>query len=278
MSELDGEYVSIRLPRGFNGLRMTRTGPMLYNRNDQYVGGSFHKYGEFSVGEADMFGQLVRPGMFVVEVGANIGGHTVHQLVGASGMVLAYEPQRIPFQTLCGNLALNQCANVVARQAVVGDAPGVARVPALPPDKAFNFGGLSLRNITGGEPVQAVTIDSESLPACHVMKIDVEGMETDVLAGARLTIERFKPRLYLENDREEHSAALIEAVLEHGYRAWWHTPPLFNADNFAGEKENIFGGTVSVNLLCIHASQAASIDGLREVSGPNDSWRTVTVR
>lgn len=279
MSDVDGENVTIRLPPGFNGLRMTRLGPMLYNRNDRYVGASIRKYGEFSAGEANLFRQLVQPGMTVVEVGANIGAHTVllSQLVGASGTVFAYEPQRIPFQTLCANLALNQCANVVARQAAVGDAPGVARVPALAPDQPNSFGSLTLRNSTAGEAVQSLTIDGENLTACHIMKIDVEGMEPDVLAGASRTIERHKPLLYLENDREDQSAALIADILARGYRAWWHTPRLFDANNFAGDKENIFGRTISVNLLCIHSSQGATVSNMHEVLGPKDSWRRTIV-
>ena len=40
------------------------------------------------------------------------------------------------------------------------------------------------------------------------MKIDVEGMEGEVLAGASSTIARFRPQLYVENDRREKSAAL----------------------------------------------------------------------
>src|SRR5665647_1063840 len=56
----------------FNRLAQTRLGPLLYNRFDQYVGNSIAAYGEFSEGEAAMFGQLVGAGSVVVEAGANI--------------------------------------------------------------------------------------------------------------------------------------------------------------------------------------------------------------
>ncbi|HZK98573.1 MAG TPA: FkbM family methyltransferase [Caulobacteraceae bacterium] len=109
---------------GFNALAACRRGPMLYNRNDQYVGASLARYGEFSRGESDLFGQIVRPGATVVEGGANIGVHTVEfsQRVGPGGSVWAFEPQRIVFQTLCANLALNSCVNVRAFQAGLGVA------------------------------------------------------------------------------------------------------------------------------------------------------------
>ena len=109
-------------PAGFNRLRMCRTGPIVYNRFDRYVGASLHRYGEFSHSEQALFEVLVGRGQVVVEVGANIGAHTVvlSRLVGADGEVHAFEPQRIVFQALCANLALNQCTNVWARQMAVG--------------------------------------------------------------------------------------------------------------------------------------------------------------
>jgi len=46
---------------GFNGIVMSRHGPMLYNRHDQFVGASLRKYGEFSRGELDLFRQMISP-------------------------------------------------------------------------------------------------------------------------------------------------------------------------------------------------------------------------
>src|SRR5258708_18853798 len=106
----DGKKFEIRLdPEGFNELQMCRSGPMLYNKYDIYMGGSLQKYGEFSVGEQEIFAQIVRPGTLLVEVGANIGAHTVElsRMAGRDGEVHAFEPQRIVFQALCANLALN---------------------------------------------------------------------------------------------------------------------------------------------------------------------------
>src|SRR5208337_419004 len=128
-------------PNGFNELRMCRSGPMIYNKHDIYVGGSLQKYGEFSVAEQQLFASLVQPGMLVVEVGANIGAHTVSlsRSVGKEGEVHAFEPQRIVFQTLCANLALNQCTNVHARQVAVGAAEGWAIEPGVDPQVRANF-------------------------------------------------------------------------------------------------------------------------------------------
>jgi hypothetical protein len=90
-----------------NRVKQCRHGMMLYNVHDLYVGRSLDQYGEFSQGEIDLFGQILKPGQVVLDVGANIGAHTLWfaQTVGPSGTVLAFEPQRIVFQALCANLA-----------------------------------------------------------------------------------------------------------------------------------------------------------------------------
>jgi FkbM family methyltransferase len=262
-------------PSGFNELRMCRSGPMVYNKFDIYVGGLLKKYGEFSVNEQEVFQQFVRNGALVVEVGANIGGHTVElsRLVGPDGEVHAFEPQRIVFQTLCANLALNQCANVYARQAALGADAGTILVPALNPSVRENFGGLSLRHTSVGEPVPLLTIDGFDLPACHALKADVEGMEVEVLKGAHGTIDTYRPVMYLENDRKDRSQELLTQVLNLDYAVYWHLSPLYNPANFAGDTEDVFPGIISINLLCVPNEAKYAVTGLRRVTSPSEWWR-----
>ena len=261
-------------PKGFNELQMCRSGPMLYNKHDIYMGGSLQKYGEFSVGEQEIFAQIVRPGNLVVEVGANIGAHTVElsRLAGPDGEVHAFEPQRIVFQALCANLALNQCTNVFARQAAVGAQAGTISVPPLDPFVRYNFGGVSLQGVTFGEPVPLVTLDSFDLPACQLLKVDVEGMEVEVLKGSAQLIRTHRPIMYLENDRVERSEELLTMVEGFDYKAWWHFPRVFNPDNFCGDAVNIFGNIASVNILCVPKGTKMAVDGLRAVHSPQEKW------
>jgi FkbM family methyltransferase len=267
----------MQLPNGFNEMAACRHGPMLFNRHDQFVGASLRKYGEFSSGESELFRKLVAPGMTVVEVGANIGAHTVElsRLVGPTGAVIAFEPQRIVFQTLCANLALNSCANVLALPAAVGAAAGEILVPFLPPDRPANFGGLSLIDAAAApakpsERVPLRTLDGLGLRACHMLKLDLEGMEIDALRGAADLVQRTRPHMYVENDRREQSAALIELLRSWRYRLYWHTPPLFSPENFAGDPENVFGNIVSINMLCIAGERDITVKGLREVGDAPD--------
>ncbi len=273
----DKRRAAIKLdPSGSNELQMCRSGPMIYNKYDVYIGGSLQRYGEYSVCEQEVFAQVVNPGALVVEVGANIGAHTVDlsRLAGRDGEVHAFEPQRIVFQTLCANLALNQCTNVHARQAAVGETAGTITVPAMDPAVRNNFGGVSLRGVTDGETVALVTLDSLDLPACHLLKVDVEGMEVEVLKGAEQLVQTHRPIMYLENDRAERSEDLLTLVERLDYKAYWHVARLFNPANYYGDPEDIFPGVVSVNILCVPKETKMTVESLRPVTSPRDTWRT----
>lgn len=252
---------------GFNELARCRHGLMLFNRFDRYIGASLRKYGEWSEAELMLFQQLVPPGSVVVEGGANVGPHTLPlaKLVGPAGEVHAFEPQRLVFQTLCANLALNGCANVYAYHAALGAVTGEVLVPALPPDRPNNFGGLSLQGVGGGERVPLRKIDDLELRACRLIKLDIEGMELEALQGAAATIQRLRPLLYVENDRPDLSQSLVRLLHSWKYDSFWHAPPLFLPNNFAGDHENIFGQTVSVNMLCFPGELHVSMPGAKKV-------------
>ena len=56
---------------------------------------------------------------------------------------------------------------------------------------------------------------------------------------------------YAENDRPEKSPEIVRLIRSHGYRLFWHRPPLYSPDNFAGSTSNIFElRIVSFNMLC----------------------------
>ena len=210
-------------------LKATRHGLMLYHSKDAYVGRSLDLYGEFSEGEVGLFRQLLRPGTVVLDVGANIGAHTLYfaQAVGRGGVVVAYEPQRVIHQMLCANLALNGIVNVRTLLAGAGRERGLAQVPLLDYTAANNFGGVSLGAGEASEPVDIIPVDALGLARCGLIKIDVEGMEGEVLAGAASTIARHRPVLYVENDRREKSAALIAQISLDGLPALLARSPAF---------------------------------------------------
>jgi FkbM family methyltransferase len=255
-----------------NGLVAGRHGYFIANKYDEYLGLALIRYGEYGELEWTLLAQLVKPGATVVEVGANIGTHTVSlaKAVGPGGRVIAVEPQRIIHQYLCANISLNALLNVEAHQAGCGAEAGEMVVPAIDyfAKRGQNFGGLSLAADGPGEPVPIVRLDDimRGRPA-QLIKIDVEGMEAQVLTGARRLIETSRPLLYVENDRLEKSDALLSLIWSMNYQTFWHIPRLFNPANFFGDAENIYGAVASFNLLCTPREGAWSVQGLAEVTG-----------
>lgn len=248
---------------------------MLYFRNDVYIGRSLELYGEYSEGEIELFSQLVQPGMTVVEVGANIGAHTVFlaKQVGEEGRVIAFEPQRWVYQMLCANVALNELKNVHAFQMGVGARSAEMHVPLWDPAAPANVGGVSLGGHDGDTPQEAVSVvplDDLNIHPLHFLKVDAEGMEQEILEGAVNTLRASRPILYLENDRREKSPALLGLLFELGYQAWWHLPPLYNPVNFRGNRENVFSNIVSANVLAIPKEKAANLSGFQPIRSPDD--------
>jgi FkbM family methyltransferase len=262
---------AVLLANGNLRIKRTLFGLMAYNINDVYVGRSLDCYGEYSPGEAVLFAQLIGPGAVVVDVGANIGALTLFlaQAVGPRGAVIAIEPQRAVHQLLCANLALNEIGNVRAIHAGAGRAPSRAFVQISDYSKPGNFGGVELTE-AAGEPVDIVSIDGLKLSGCQLMKIDVEGEEQAVIAGAVDTIARFKPVLYVENDRRHKSPELIGEILALDYILYWHLPLLYRPDNFFGNPTNLWPKTVSINMLCLHRDDTRKIVGIKPVDGPDD--------
>lgn len=256
------------------GMRMKscRHGVMLYNTKDVYIGRAFDLYGEYAESEMALLKHFIRPDAWIFDIGANIGAHTIFfaKALAPGACVVAFEPQRGVFQNLCANVALNGLRNVMTFHAGVGTEPGIAHIPVPDYAQDGNFGGIALTQ-GSGEPVQVMSVDQLGTPSVGLMKIDVEGMELDVLKGAGQAIAKFRPVLYVENDRREKSAALLAHIFGLGYRIYWHMAPLFNPANIYAHADNVFGNTISLNVLCVPGETPQNITALPEAKTP-DEW------
>lgn len=144
-------------------------------------------------------------GAIAIDAGANIGivaiplAQVLRDIGG--GTVLAFEAQRMMFYALCGGAALNDLQNLKAFNQAVGAKQGRIRVPEVDYGRYQDFGALSLRGIdpaAAGEEIDVIAIDQLGLPRLDFLKIDVEGMEIDVLQGAAQTIRAHLPWCWIE--------------------------------------------------------------------------------
>ena len=260
---------------GYVRLRQCRHGLFAYNKNDVFIGRALDLYGEWCEGELSLFGQILRPGHVVVDAGAHLGTHTVFfaRCVAPEGTVVALEPQRLIFQLLCANVALNGLTNVICLQAAGAEARGIIMVPTLDPGLKQNFGAFAIEGYTTGDSVSAIPLDDLQLVRCDLIKVDVEGMEEKVLQGARQTLQRLRPVLFVEHNSEDRCPNLLGLLGSLGYRAFWHIEPYYNPENFFGNPANCFAGLEpEANLLCLPSEATIDPGGLWPVVGESDTW------
>jgi FkbM family methyltransferase len=175
---------------------------------------------------------------------------------------------------LCANVALNTLDNVVCHHAVADEANGRITMPKLPdPATRRNWGHMPVTTAEAGDEVKVITIDSLKLERCNLIKIDVEGMETRVLAGARKTIKRCGPILYVECG-DEPAGKIADTLEDIGYRAWWSVYPYFDPGNYNGNLNFIWEEETmpSANLLCAPIKSGIELRN-DQFRGKNDSWR-----
>jgi FkbM family methyltransferase len=176
--------------------------------------------------------QHFKDGVLAVDCGANIGVHTIEwaRRMTGWGSVLAIEAQERIYYALAGNIAINNCFNAVALHAAVTDKPGILHIPRPNYLVPASYGSLELRktdttefigqpiDYTAGslQPVQAINIDSLNLPRIDFIKIDIEGMELEALAGADNAIARHRPAMLVESIKTS-AAALHAWLTSRGY-------------------------------------------------------------
>ncbi len=183
-------------------------GNFLTLHGDVGISHAIRTRGSWGPEQVDLFKRLVQPGETVLDIGANIGHHSVvlSKLVGPAGRVLAFEPQPFVFRVLEANLALNECANCESYRLALGNSNSQSCMAPLDYERdAWNVGGLGLsdtgRDPSGGQfvAVQVRRLD-DLLPGLKVdfIKCDAEGFDHEVLKGALQTLLRCKPIILVE--------------------------------------------------------------------------------
>jgi FkbM family methyltransferase len=222
----------------------TDHGTLIVNRFDQHIVNDTNAYGlgfqlfnasSYDAGEVDLTLKLLDlrrehhgDGVVVVDCGANIGVFTVEWAKHMSGWgaVLAFEAQERLYYALAGNIAVNNCFNARAIHAAVASQIGTMKIPTPNYFAPGSFGSLELKQRDGTEfigqvidysedkmvAVPTTTLDSYNFARLDLLKIDVEGMELEVLAGAGDCIAKSHPMLFIEAVKVDRDA--LRAWLE----------------------------------------------------------------
>jgi FkbM family methyltransferase len=208
----------------------TEHGTLIVNRFDQYVIDKARGYGvgyqllntsSYDAREIDLMLKLLDlrrqhygDGAVAIDCGANIGVHTVEwaKHMTGWGTVFAFEAQERIYYALAGNIAINNCFNARAVHAAVASQPGTMKIPNPDYFVPSSFGSLELKKRENTEfigqvidysessmvTVETITLDSYDFLRLDLIKLDVEGMELDALAGSVKCISSHHPILLVE--------------------------------------------------------------------------------
>jgi FkbM family methyltransferase len=147
---------------------------------------------------------LVTPGDWVIDVGANIGHYTLRlaRLVGPEGRVFAFEPVLQTFELLAANVARAGFRNVTLINAAASDEAGVVAidVPSIAETGLQDFYSARISADTAGVPVFRMPVGAIPFPSpIRLVKIDAEGHEPAVLHGLEPILRRDRPHLIVED-------------------------------------------------------------------------------
>ncbi|MBX7190659.1 MAG: FkbM family methyltransferase [Sandaracinaceae bacterium] len=200
----------------------------------------------------------VRPGDVVWDIGANVGlfSAAAAGIAGPTGSVLAVEADAdvsLLLRQSFGALDPRRCAHVsLVQAAVTGPEAAIVRFRIAKRARAANaivgasstqMGGVVEERLVPGITLDGLLASTERAPA--LVKIDVEGHEESVLAGAKTLLARHRPTLFVEVGSE--SADAVGAILrEHGYR-------MFDGD----DAESAPHERPPFNCLALHPSRGA---------------------
>jgi FkbM family methyltransferase len=207
-------YHGVHLARGIVGLKdrciVQRNGISFDLDLSEGIDFAIYLFGHFEPMTARALTRHVTPGSNVLDIGANIGAHTLHmaRLVGSTGRVLAFEPTEFAYQKLLNNMQHNPtlAARICAYQCFLG-----RRDHERAPDAVYSSWPLSgqtdLHPQHRGQRKSAAAATSRTLdsilaehgnPTVGLVKLDVDGFECDVLAGACEMIHRDRPTFIME--------------------------------------------------------------------------------
>ena len=171
---------------------------------------SIYLLGAFEPSTVRFYRKVLRSGDIVLDIGANVGAHTLPfaKCVAPNGKVYAFEPTEFAYNKLAANLQLNPELNrIVVSNHMLLNAPGDLQAPGeIYSSWPLNpVGEVHEKHLGQLRPLGAVTIDTvdsycaaNEITRIDWIKIDVDGNETTVLQGSAKTLRTMRPKLIIE--------------------------------------------------------------------------------
>ncbi len=197
-----------------------------------------HRAGRFyEMEELDIIRAWFRPGSVFCDIGANIGNHSVFvlRLLHAARAILI-EPNPAAIAVLQSNLAVNDVADRCDFSLLGIGLSDQAKDGMTVVAPRGNLGGG--RMVEGGDLKILRGDDAMADKQIDFLKIDVEGMEMQVLGGLTETLKRCRPRIFIEVDRQNYGV----------FKEWLGTSGYGVRDRFRRYRAN-------TNFMLVHPEE-----------------------
>jgi len=229
-------------------------GKIFVSNKDFYIGKVLLESGQYCDEEIDIVKMILSPNDNIIEVGSNIGSLSIpmSQII-KNGTLYCIEPQQYIYNILCANIAINNIVNIKPILSAIGDINSLIKMPIVNYEEISNFGGVSIiGNDNNGDVVKLLDTLFSDLKSVKLIKMDVEGLEAQVLLGGSNLIKRCRPFIYLENDRKENTNKILSILSDMGYKTYIHISSIFNKPNYKNNNINCFDKNyIAINALAI---------------------------
>jgi FkbM family methyltransferase len=235
----------------------TRYGKFNVIDNDNVISHSVRVYGEWAQKKIDFLAHFIKPANFVIDAGAFIGTHSIafSSMVGELGKVLAFEPRKNIAEILGKNSSISTYKNIEVMKFALGSKSGIAKINLSPTSEQRNFGAMSLTESLidddAFEEVKLITIDSLNLEKIDFIKVDVEGMESEVVNGAKKTIGKNRPFIFIECNSIDSVEPFMKWCKKEMYKIYGVISDAFNPNNFLANPVNYFDIAREVGLFLL---------------------------
>jgi FkbM family methyltransferase len=172
------------------------------------VGGMLSRADTFEPDTTDTFAKFVQERFVVLDIGANIGATTVQlsRQVGSDGTVYAFEPHPTTFKHLVHTIELSNLLNVKPIPTGLGDNTASVTLQFNPTSTGWGSVYGNGETYTTSTQVSIVKLDDfvidNNVQRVDFIKIDVEGYELEVMRGGRNTIDKYKPIIQFEYNKQ----------------------------------------------------------------------------
>ncbi|MBN2588959.1 MAG: FkbM family methyltransferase [Sedimentisphaerales bacterium] len=236
----------------------TRYGSFELVEHDNLICRSLENYGEWAQNELEVISHFIQKNDHVLDVGAFIGTHTAvfSSLVGSEGKVYSFEPVEYIFNILSKNIQRNHFENTILFNVALGSRENIISTPIIDFNKTKNYGSFSLKEKYElkeqlSNNIKVEFIDKYDFKKVDFIKIDVEGMEYDVLRGGINTIQRYRPYIFSEANSLEDGIAVLNLSRDIHYKAYGVLTFAYCKNNFRKNQTNIFDEAQELGLLLI---------------------------